>query len=332
MSKILESKYLKKPLKKNESKPNPNLRVIIEQVQPCIDCGKFPIKRVVNDKVQVTASIFTDGQDEISAYLLYKNENDEEWQKTPLTFLENDQSCGEFQVLQLGCYQYTPVAWIDEFKTWVKQIRKKIIANQNVAIDITLGKKILQESLSKSEVRYKPLIEEYLNVLNNKKATNQKYEFILNDEFAKPLYGNLPSNEESFYEPTLRVSVDRSLANFGAWYEIFPRSWGENRHGTFKDVINRLDYIQEMGFDILSLTPVHPIGTTYRKGKNNSINADPLDLGSPWAIGNLEGGHCSIHPDLGSVEDFRALLKAAKTAGWKLLWILRCNAAPIILT
>lgn len=287
-------------------------RVVIERVTPEIDGGRYPIKRVSGDRVVVECDAFADGHDEIACAVRYRGPGESEWRDTPMQFLVNDRWRGTFTVETIGRYSYTVIAWMDRFATWEHQLHKRVEAGQDVQVDLLIGAELVQEAAAAAPEAEAAVLRRYEQALRNGDA-----EAAFAPDLAARMAAHLPRRFVSVYERELQVEVNRPLARFSAWYELFPRSAASEpgRHGTFRDVIARLPYVAELGFDVLYLPPIHPIGRQFRKGKNNSVSAQPGEPGSPWAIGAAEGGHKSIHPELGSLDDFRALVAAARDYG-----------------
>jgi starch synthase (maltosyl-transferring) len=253
---------------------------VIESVRPEVDCGRYPVKRVIGELVEVEADVFGDGHDAVVAELLFKFSEDQNWKSVPMDYRHNDHWVASFPVEKLGRFQYTVRGWADPFLTWQRDLKKRQDAGQNISIDLEIGSQLLGKAL-------------------------ESYEDAMRAEAPPPAAEKIAQ-----YERTLEVLVDPVRARFSTWYETFPRSARDDgRHATFRDLIKLLPYVEEMGFDVLYLPPVHPIGTTARKGKNNAVAAEPGDVGSPWAIGGREGGHKAIHPDLGTMEDFALLVR-----------------------
>ncbi|MFZ5453332.1 MAG: alpha-1,4-glucan--maltose-1-phosphate maltosyltransferase [Thermodesulfobacteriota bacterium] len=289
-------------------------RVVIEGVKPEIDGGRFPLKRTVGEKVKVEADIVTDGHEVIAAQLLYRREQDPDWQSAPLTPLVNDRWQGEFQVTDLGRWIYAIAAWVDRFRTWQRDLKKRVDAGQDVAVELLVGVGFIEEAQALAPKAAAKKLEEKAKILRGEGSLEEKLD-AAQDPALTDLMGRYPDQRFiTIYDKNLTVVVDPVKARYGAWYEMFPRSAaGEpGRHGTFKDVEARLPYIAGMGFDVLYLPPIHPIGITNRKGKNNDPVAAPGDVGSPWAIGAAAGGHKAVHPDLGTLEDFCSLVAKAR--------------------
>src|SRR3954468_5781956 len=280
------------------SRETPPPRVVIESVRPEVDCGRYPVKRAVGDDVMVEADVFTDGHDAVVAELLWRRVGASEWQVVPMAFFHNDHWAASFRVEKLGRYEYTVRGWTDPFLTWQRDLQKRHAAGQDLSIDFLIGAELASPALQK--------------VLKDKGIENQaRY------RAAVAAIPPAPAEKNTLtYDRTLEVVVEPPRARFSAWYEMFPRSSrGDGQHGSFRDCIKVLPYVAQMGFDVLYLPPIHPIGSTARKGRNNAVSAEPGDVGSPWAIGSKEGGHKAIHPLLGSFSDFELLVKEAKAAG-----------------
>jgi starch synthase (maltosyl-transferring) len=307
-------------------------RVAIENVYPEIDGGRYPIKRVVGESIMVTADIFTDGQDALSAVLLFRRSGEATWLEAPMVREVNDRWRSSFTVLEMGEYEYTLQAWIDHFVSWRSGFIKKVEAGQNISIDILIGAKLVEEAAGRAANDGAQQLKEFASSLR------QENGHTLADATSSARDKNLVRLMElhpdrslaATYEKTLAVEVDRGKAGFGAWYEMFPRSCGSEsgRHGTFRDCIKRLPYVAEMGFDVLYLPPIHPIGKKNRKGKNNNPVSSGNEIGSPWAIGAEEGGHKSIHQKLGTLEDFHQLVSAAREFGLEMALDIAFQCSP----
>ena len=287
-------------------------RAVVERVTPEIDGGRYPIKRIVGDSVVVECDAFADGHDLLGLAVRYKGPHDADWRDAPMGALVNDRWRGSFTVDAVGSYSYCVLAWIDRFATWEQQLRKRVEAAQDVRVDLLIGAELVAEAAEAAP----PLPAAALRVVEAA-LRGGDHQAAFAPALADQMAAHLPRRYATSYERELRVTVDIPLARFSAWYEIFPRStsFEPGRHGTFKDVIGWLPYVAELGFDILYLTPIHPIGHTFRKGKDNSPIAQPGEPGSPYAIGSTEGGHKDIHPELGTLEEFRALVRAARDHG-----------------
>jgi len=304
-------------------------RVVIEGVSPEIDCGRFAIKRVVGETVLVEADVFADGHDQVACQILYWQEK-KELQTSPMKLLGNDRWRGEFSVELLGRYKYTVEGWIDRFQTWRGELLKRVAAGQDVHVDLLVGAELIGEAAMRATGDDAVLLRDWARRLRETKDRPEGADIALEEEPLGILQRYPDRHLASRYEKELVVTVDREKARFSTWYEIFPRSCSPHagRHGTFRDCEAGLAHIASMGFDVVYLPPIHPIGRTFRKGKNNSEEAQPTDVGSPWAIGSQEGGHKSIHPELGTLEDFRRFAAKAKEHGLEIALDIAFQCTP----
>jgi starch synthase (maltosyl-transferring) len=304
-------------------------KVVIENVKPEIDCGSFPIKRVVGEKVVVEADVFSDGHDAVSASLLYKAQNEKDWSEISMTFLENDRWRSEFLVERIGTYYYTLEGWVDYFKTWQKGFKKKFEAGYDTRVELLIGADFVDDSSGIASRKDRKKLKELGNILKGNNL-EEAISIALGDELAELMNKNPNKKSVTRFEKELGVVVERPKALFSAWYERFTRSSSSlpGKQGTFKDLERLLPEIARMGFDVLYLPPIHPIGKTNRKGKNNSPVAEPDEVGSPWAIGSEEGGHKSIHPQLGNMKDFESLVGKALDLGMEVAMDLAFQCTP----
>jgi len=305
-------------------------RVVIEGVAPEVDGGRFAVKRTIGESVQVQADIFSDGHDAISCALLHRHAKDTRWTETPMAALGNDRWQAAFRVTALGRYLYTIQGWIDPFKTWQRDLSKKMEAGQSVDVDVMTGLDLIEKARSRAVKEDEALIAGWMRRIESAPLLEERA-LILQDPELEDLIARCPDKTTAtVYDRTLAVQVDRARARFGAWYELFPRSCSreQGKHGTFRECEALLPYVAEMGFDVLYLPPIHPIGVTHRKGKNNTPTAGPEDPGSPWAIGAAEGGHKAIHPELGTLGDFRRLLEKAGEHGLEIALDLAFQCTP----
>ncbi len=305
-------------------------RVVIESVEPEIDAGRFAIKRIIGDSVQVEADIFADGHDHVAARLLFRFDQVSGWTAIPMQPLGNDRWRGEFPVDRMGEYLYTVAGWIDHFDTWRSDLEKRIAAGQDITVDLLNGAKLAEEAAERAGRDDADALRRWAAQLRDSNDLEVAKSTALDPVLAIMMSAYLHPAMETRYERELRVTVDREKARYSAWYEIFPRSTAPEpgRHGTLRDCEARLDYIARLGFDVLYLPPIHPIGNAFRKGKNNSVAAEDGDVGSPWAIGSEEGGHTAIHPLLGTLADFRHLLEAAASRNVELAMDIAFQCSP----
>jgi starch synthase (maltosyl-transferring) len=302
-------------------------RVIITDVQPSVDAGLYVAKATQGEKLTLSASIFTEGHHDLTASVFVKAEEAKQWQEIPMKLINNDY-WEVYYIAELpGNYQFKINAWPDHFVTWLKNLEKRFEAGQNLEVEFKIGLNIIEEGIirgGKYNKLLKSLVEE-LTQLNDE----QSISLLFSNETLHLLRNSLIRKDIAKSE-TYRFEVERKKAGFSTWYELFPRSTSmiEGAHGTFKDVQRLLPRISSMGFDVLYLPPIHPIGELNRKGKNNSLIANDNDPGSPWAIGNKLGGHKSIHPALGTIEDFRELIVAAQNFDIEIAMDIAFQCAP----
>jgi starch synthase (maltosyl-transferring) len=303
-------------------------RVIIESVTPEVNSGRFPIKRIVGDETTVEANILTDGHDALSCSLLYRKEGTAGWTEVPMEVLGNDRWRAAFKVNEVGRYQYTVEGWVDYFKTWARDFAKRVQAGQDVTLDLQIGAELVETARDQAVQTQKSWLATYAEAL--RAGGDEATQHALSPELARLMALNGVRPFVTRYDRELAIVVDRERARFGAWYELFPRSTSPvpGQHGTFQDLEARLPYVADMGFDVLYLPPIHPIGVSFRKGRNNSTTAGPEDPGSPWAIGSAEGGHKAVHPQLGTLAGFRHLVECAAQHGLELALDIAFQCAP----
>jgi starch synthase (maltosyl-transferring) len=332
-------------------------RVVIEHVYPELDCGRYAVKREVGDTVQVEADIFKEGHDALSAAVWYRPEDDEAWRESRMKFWDNDRWRGSFTPDRNCRWYFTIVAWTDVFGTWQSDLRKKYDAVQEVLLELFEGAQLIASAAAPlADGPDRARMMEYLaEVVGDEKLASggliptSAWETFRTDvesgshltvaeRVAAALDPGLLELMERYplredltrYEHVLPVQVDRVAARFAAWYELFPRSMSddESRHGTFDDVIAKLPYVRDMGFDVLYFPPIHPIGFKFRKGKNNTLNPGPDEPGVPYAVGSEAGGHKDVHPDLGTLQDFRRLVEAAREHGLEIALDFAIQVSP----
>lgn len=305
-------------------------RVVIETVRPEIDGGRFPIKRVVGQSVVVEADVFADGHDEIAGAVRYRHEEEREWTDAAVVFAENDRWRASFEVRKQGRYYYTVSAWIDHFRSWQRDMRKRLAADQDVTVDLLIGRDLIKAAALRADGVDAERLHAIAAAIGHGGKRGQTLETVLEQEVTDLMVRHAEHSWPTSYDKELTVIVDRVRAGFGAWYEAFPRSCATEpgRHGTFRDCEARLPDIAGMGFDVLYFPPIHPIGRTFRKGKNNDPAGTVDSVGSPWAIGAREGGHTAIHPDLGTPEDFRRLIGKAQEHGMEIALDLAFQCSP----
>ncbi|ORE93898.1 alpha-1,4-glucan--maltose-1-phosphate maltosyltransferase [Aurantimonas sp. 22II-16-19i] len=299
-------------------------RVAIEGVEPEVDGGRFAVKRATGEPLTVSADIFCDGHDKIDAALIYgpADVDPSKWTEARFEFVTNDRWQATIRFETPGPYRYSIIAWRDLYATWRDEAKKKRDAGKLTDLELTEARDLVKKAAesgrgAKGDQRALAKLFERLEKHAARGDQDGQYQLMQSDEVTQLLTQAGARTNLSRYPGAIPVWVDRERAAFSAWYEIFPRSQSgdANRHGTFDDVIARLPDIAEMGFDVLYFPPIHPIGKTNRKGKNNTLTPAPDDPGSPYAIGSPEGGHDAIHPELGSFQDFARLIAESKKHG-----------------
>lgn len=305
-------------------------RVIIENVKPRVDEGRFPAKRVLGETVHVKADIFCDGHDLISAVVLYRRNSESGWSEQAMEALPNDLWQAEFQIDHLEDYSFTVIAWVDQFKTWRRDFKKRVDAGQDVAVDLLMGVELIEDASSRASGEDQAELQEWADYLKSQVPIARRVRRVFDDRLFAIADAYSDRSRAARYDQELRIAVDRVKARFSSWYEMFPRSCSSDgeSHGTFRDCEQCLEYVSSMGFDVLYMPPVHPIGVTKRKGKNNTTSAQPGDPGSPWAIGAAEGGHTGINPALGTLQDFLSLRQKAEEHGIELAMDIAFQTTP----
>ena len=301
-------------------------RVVIEGVYPEVDAGKFPVKRSLGETVTVEADISADGHDVLSAVLRHRHQSSSDWTETAMTPLVNDRWRAQFAVTQLGRYQFTLEGWVDPFKTWSRLLAKRIEAGQDVKLELEAGAHMVEAAARRvggaGGARLTTLAQALRKDGGAMTAAAKEGLEALMERHADRSEGTTLGRE-------LEVVVEPVRARYGSWYEMFPRSTGRaGSHGTFRDLEQRLPYVSGMGFDVLYLPPIHPIGSTHRKGRNNSTRSTAADPGSPWAIGSAEGGHKAVNPALGTLDDFRRLVHVAAEHGLSVALDIAFQCSP----
>jgi starch synthase (maltosyl-transferring) len=303
--------------------------VVVENVRPCVDGGRFPVKRTVGEAVEVTADVFTDGHDEVRAVLAVRREGEAAWTETEMAPLGNDRWRGRFEIRGLVGHAYTVAGFVDHFRSWRRDLGKKARAAAVERVDLLVGAALVAEAAARARGEDAKALVAWARELRRLDPARGGTDRALDEELLRVVDRYPDRAYEARFPLELRVSVDREKARFSAWYELFPRSTGpKGRHGTFRDAERQLPGIAAMGFDVLYLPPVHPIGRSHRKGRNNSPQAGPADVGSPWAIGAREGGHTAIHPRLGTLADFRRFAKKAGESGLEVALDVAFQCAP----
>jgi starch synthase (maltosyl-transferring) len=305
-------------------------RVVVDNVRPEIDGGRFPVKRTVGELVEVTAKIYADGHDALAAVMRYRRESEAEWIEVPMTRLGNDKWRSEFAVEALEPYRFAVEGWVDAFRTWRQGLKKKVEAKNAEPVDFLVGAELVAAAAARATGAEARQLESQAAALRENASEPTAAALALSEPLAALVERHPDRRSTTKAAREVVVKVERERARFGAWYEMFPRSTAaeEGRHGTFADTEKRLEYVAGMGFDVLYLPPIHPIGRRHRKGPDNNPVAKPGDLGSPWAIGGPEGGHKDVNPDLGTLDDFRHLVAAAVARGIEIAMDLAYQCSP----
>jgi starch synthase (maltosyl-transferring) len=305
--------------------------VVIENMQPLIDCGRYPIKRIVGEDLVVQADIFKDGHDVVAAVLKWRVLGKRGWRQTPMVFVDNDRWRGVCTLYDEATHEYTVEAWTDTFRSWQQEFAKKFEARIfDLRSEALEGASIVAAAAGRARDQADSArLLQFAEQIGGG-ATSEIYAVARSGEL-EVLMATYPDRADATqYEPAPRVLVDRPAALFGAWYEFFPRSaeGRGDRGSTFRDCLPRVDDAKAMGFDVIYFPPIHPIGHTNRKGRNNAITPEPGDPGVPWAIGSEAGGHKAVEPSLGTLEDFDWLQKEVRKRGMEIALDFAINCSP----
>lgn len=301
-------------------------RVVIDRVSPEIDAGRFAVKRLIGDVILVEADILCDGHDELDCQLLVRQGEAGQWMTLPMECLGNDRWQASFLADRVGLWHYQITARIDAFATWLRDLARRRDAGEDLRVALADGALLVAASAHAAD----PTVAAEINAMALKLQNPSWPEVIQSDRLRELMLLYADRRDDTKLQSPRAVWVDRQRANKSAWYEVFPRSWGPvaGRHGTLNDLAAQLDSIAAMGFDVLYLTPIHPIGRAFRKGRNNAASAADGDVGSPWAIGAAEGGHTAIHSELGTFADFERLRRRAEMLGMELALDLAVQCSP----
>ena len=301
----------KKPVKAAPAIPASKRTVIIEDVAPTVDGGRYAAKREIGARVEVAADIFKEGHDVLVAFVLYRRETERAWREAPMRVVDNDRWAGEIVVDALGRWVFTVEAMNDPFQSWLADLTKRLAADQEIASALKEGAALVGAAAERATGNDARLLREYATRLAQADSAAAQ-----DPTLAAVMARHLDRAEATRAEHEFPLQVDRERARFAAWYEFFPRSGtAPDRSATFKEAEAQLERASAMGFDVVYLPPIHPIGRAHRKGRNNALTARPGEPGSPWAIGGPEGGHDAVHPDLGTLEDFDNFVAAAARRG-----------------
>ena len=293
-------------------------RIAIEATQPVLEEGRFAAKAVIGQPVVVSSRVFADGHDQLAAAVCWRQKGDEGWRRAPLKRVDHGRDIwqGQFTATQVATHEFRIEAWWDVYESYRYELSKKHAAGVPVGLELTEGRLLVERAVQRAQGETRAVLDDLLHRLDSAHLDDERVSVLLAHETAAAMAAADP-REHCSASPIYPLEVERPLAQFASWYELFPRSETDdpNRHGTLRDVHKRLPAIRDMGFDVLYFPPIHPIGRAHRKGPNNSLQAGPNDPGSPYAIGSEDGGHDAIHPQLGTLEDFRELVAAAAEHG-----------------
>ncbi len=303
-------------------------RVIISNIEPTVEGGGYPAKAVIGDTVTFSADVFGDGHDAVAASLLIRKAAEEEVTEVPLEFINNDFWTADYTFTAAGKHSFWIEGWEDHYSNWKKGLKKKFDAGQEITVELKIGTILLEQAAAFLPANH-VAIQNWSERINDADSPGEAVSLALDEELAKMMYNYRPQDIITSSR-VYQLEIERKKAAFSTWYELFPRSAAKEpgKHGTFKDVIGLLPRVAQMGFDVLYFPPIHPIGEVNRKGKNNSLTAAKDDPGSPWAIGNRKGGHKAIHPQLGTLNDFKKLVIAAKNMGIEIAMDIAFQCAP----
>ncbi|MGX5691440.1 alpha-1,4-glucan--maltose-1-phosphate maltosyltransferase [Arcticibacter tournemirensis] len=309
---------------------NGRKRVVISNVSPQIEGGQYPAKAVENETITVSADVFSDGHDEIDARVLFKHQDEQEWSSASMAFTVNDCWVAVLKLETKGFYQFKVQGWVDHFTTWQKGLQKKYEAGQDVNVELQIGAGLIRQAAEYAADPDKIELLNYHAGLQTQGDTASAVLTALSGELSAVMRRYRDEDLVSTYPQTMLIEVERKKAAFSTWYELFPRSAAPEpgKHGTFNDVKKLLPRVAKMGFDVLYFPPIHPIGEKNRKGKNNTLTPGSEDPGSPWAIGNRVGGHKAIHPQLGTLNDFKSLVNEARKLNIEVAMDIAYQCAP----
>jgi len=305
-------------------------RVVIENISPSVDGGRYPIKRTAGDPVHVEADVYADGHDHVRTLVAFRSARDQAFEECYLEPQGNDLFAGFFEVTEIGTYEFLVYAWIDHFDTWIAGLAKKVEVDSETHVDLMIGGDLLEGCAKRASGKEKKRLEALAVEIKAEKVDVRTRASLVLDPESVDLAMRYPDRSFQTISTPYRVTVDPPIARFSSWYEFFPRSTGASatEHGTLKSAITRIDYVKKLGFDVIYLPPIHPVGTAFRKGPNNALVAKKGDPGSPWAIGSEAGGHTAVHPELGTVDDLRTFVNEAESADIKVALDIAFQCSP----
>jgi len=307
----------------------PRRTVVIEAVAPAVDCGRYPVKREVGAVLEVSADIFKDGHDVLAAYLRSRRAGERAWRETPMRHVDNDRWAGEFTLEANGRYQYTIEALPDPFRSWLADLEKRRAADQDLTSALREGAQLVRAAAERAKGADRAALVACADRIERAATQTEAAAVAVEAELGELMRRHLDRSEATWAARELEVVVDRERARFAAWYEFFPRSQAAvDRSATFAEATAQLERAAAMGFDVVYLPPIHPIGRAHRKGRNNTLVARPGEPGSPWAIGGAEGGFTAVHPDLGTLDDFDRFVARARQLGLEVALDLTIQCSP----
>ena len=307
----------------------PRRTVVIEAVAPAVDCGRYPVKREVGAVLEVSADIFKDGHDVLAAYLRSRRAGERAWRETPMRPVDNDRWAGEFTLEANGRYQYTIEALPDPFRSWLADLEKRRAADQDLTSALREGTQLVRAAAERAKGPDHAALVACADRIERAATQTEAAAGAVEAELGELMRRHLDRSEATWAARELEVVVDGERARFAAWYEFFPRSQAAvDRSATFAEATAQLERAAAMGFDVVYLPPIHPIGRAHRKGRNNTLVARPGEPGSPWAIGGAEGGFTAVHPDLGTLDDFDRFVARARQLGLEVALDLTIQCSP----
>ncbi len=319
---------------RTENGQDGRVRAVIDAVLPCVDGGRFPVKRIAGERVEIEAHALTDGHDVLRTMLRWRAEDEKSWHEVEMKPLGNDRWSASFVPPAPGRYAYTVTTWVDHFESWHHELERRVEAD-DIRIAALVGAELIEACAARAKSDDKKTLTDFAAKLRadagRKSGDAKALKAFALDETLAEVAERYPDRSLAITHPLeLPLIVERERARYSTWYELFPRSTSPTpgKHGTFRDVEARLPYVAELGFDVLYFPPIHPVGREKRKGKNNTLTPGPEDFGSPWAIGAKEGGHKDILPELGTIEDFRRLVKKANAHGIEIALDIAYQCAP----
>ena len=302
--------------------------VVIENVEPVVDGGRYPLKREVGATLEVSADIFKEGHDVLVAFLRYRRVDETAWREAPMRLVDNDRWAGSIRFVDNARHVYAIEALADPFRSWLADLAKRVEARQDVASELREGAALVRGAAGRAGGEDGRALKEWLQKIERAPDQATAAAAAGDEALLALMDRHIDRADATWSERTYEVMVDRERARFAAWYEFFPRSGVAGRHGTFRDAEAQLERAAAMGFDVVYLPPVHPVGRQFRKGRNNSLTSQPGEPGSPWAIGGPEGGHDAVNPELGTLAEFDRFVAKAQALGLEVALDFAIQCSP----